>query len=45
MDICQVPALWLKALNKHSVTQTIYIKMEMLSVIKTSIKKEEKANT
>ena len=42
MEICKVPTLWLKALDKHSITHTIYIKMEMLSVIKTYTKKKKK---
>ena len=33
MEICKVPTL-LKALNKHSITRIMYIKMEMLSAIK-----------
>ena len=34
MEICKVPTLRLKALNKHSITRIMYIKMEMLSAIK-----------
>ena len=28
IEICKVPTLWLKALNKHSIAHTMYIKME-----------------
>ena len=28
MEICEVPTLWLEALNKHNTTQIMYIKME-----------------
>ena len=45
MEICKVPTLWLKVLNKHSITHIMYIKMEMLSAIKMYIRKKEKANT
>ena len=38
MEICKMPTLWLKALNKHSITHTKYIKMEMLSAIKNKNK-------
>ena len=34
MEICKVPTLWLKALNKHSITHIRYIEMEMLSAVK-----------
>ena len=45
MDICKAPTLRLKALNKHSITQILYIEMEMLSVIKMYIKKKKKRLT
>ena len=28
MEICKVPTLWLKVLNKHSITHIMYIEME-----------------
>ena len=28
MEICKVPTLQLKALNKHSITHIMYIKMQ-----------------
>ena len=31
MEICKVPTLRLKTLNKHSITHIVYIKMEMLN--------------
>ena len=34
MEICTAPTLWLKVLNKHSITHIMYIKVEMLSAIK-----------
>ena len=34
MEICKAPTLWLKALNKHSITHIMDIEMEMLSAIK-----------
>ena len=34
MEICKAPTLWLKALNKHSITHIMYINVEMLSAIK-----------
>ena len=37
MEICKAPTLWLKALNKHSITHIMYIEMEMLSAIKQYI--------
>ena len=37
MEMCKAPTLWLKALNKHSITHIMYIKMEMLSAIKMYI--------
>ena len=45
MEICKVPTLRLKALNKHSVTHIMYIEIEMLSAIKMYVRKKEKANT
>ena len=45
MEICKVPTLWLKVLNKHCITNIMYIKVEMLSAIKMYIRKKEKANT
>ena len=45
MEICRAPTLRLKALNKHSITHKMYIEMEMLSAIKMSVRKKEKANT
>ena len=47
MEICKAPTLWLEAQNKHSVTIThiMYIEMEMLLAIKNVYKKKEKANT
>ena len=41
MEICKAPTLWLKALNKHSITRITYIEMEMLSAIKMYRKKED----
>ena len=32
MEICKAPTLWLKALNKHSITHIMYIKMENVDV-------------
>ena len=34
MEICKAPTLWLKVLNKHSITHIMYIEMKMLSAIK-----------
>ena len=34
MEIFKVPTLLLKALNKHSITHTMYTEMGMLSAIK-----------
>ena len=45
MEICKVPTLQLKALNKHRITHIMYIEMEMLSAIKMYIRKKEEANT
>ena len=45
MEICKVPTLWLKVLNKHSITHIMYIKMEMLSAIKRYIRKRKKKLT
>ena len=46
LEICKAPTLWLKALNKHSITQIMYIEMEMLSAVKMYVrKKREKDNT
>ena len=42
IEICKVPILQLKALNKHSITHIIYIEMEMLSAIKLYIRKKKK---
>ena len=42
MEICKVPILQLKALNKHSITHIIYIEIEMLSAIKLYIRKKKK---
>ena len=28
MEICKAPTLWLKALNKHSITHTMYTEMK-----------------
>ena len=33
MEICKVPTLRLKALNKHSIIHIMYIEMEILSAI------------
>ena len=41
MEICKVPTLRLKALNKHSMTHMMYIEMEMLSAIKMYIYKNK----
>ena len=45
MEICKARTLRLKALNKPSITHIMYIEMEMLSAIKMSVRKKEKANT
>ena len=45
MENCKAPALRLKVLNMHNITHIMYIEMEMLSEIKMSIRKKEKANT
>ena len=45
MEICKAPTLRLKALNKHSITHTMYVEMEMLSAIKMYIRKKKKTNT
>ena len=37
-EICEAPTLRLKALNKHSITQMMYIEMEMLSAKHTKNK-------
>ena len=37
MEICKVPTLRLKALNKHDITHMMYIEMEMLSAVKKNI--------
>ena len=43
MEICKAaPTQRLKALNKHSITHTMYIEMEMLSAIKMYIRKKQK---
>ena len=42
MKICKAPTLWLKALNKHSITHIMYIEMEMLSEKKNYIRKRRK---
>ena len=42
MEICKVPTLRLKTLNKHSITHIMYIKMEMLSAIEMYIRKKKK---
>ena len=42
MGICKVPTLQLKAINKHSITHTMYIEMEMLSAIEINIRKKKK---
>ena len=44
MEICKVPTLRLKALNKHSMTHMMYIEMEMLSAIKIYIRKMKETN-
>ena len=41
MEICKAPTLRLKALNKHSITHTMYIEMEMLSEIKMYVRKKK----
>ena len=41
MEICKAPTLRLKALNMHSITHIMYIKMEMLSAIKEIQKNTE----
>ena len=38
-EICKVPTLRLKVLNKHSITHIMYIELEMLSAIKRKLKK------
>ena len=38
MEICKVPTLWLKALNKHSIAHIMYIEVEMLSAIEMYIR-------
>ena len=40
-EICKAPTLRLIALNKHSITQIMYIEMEMLSAIKMYVRKKE----
>ena len=46
IEICKVPALQLKALNKHSVAHIMYIEMENFINILKNIKKHLiKANT
>ena len=40
MEICKAPTLWLKALNKHSITHIKYIEME--NVISNKKKKKKK---
>ena len=46
IEICKAPTLRLKALNKHSITHIIYIKMENVISNKNVYKKEKKeANT
>ena len=43
MEICKAPTLRLKALNKHSITHIMYVKMEMYqqwNVYKKKRKKE-----
>ena len=42
MEICKVPTLQLKALNKHSITHIMYIEMENIISYKTVYKKEKK---
>ena len=42
MAIFKAPTLWLKAVNKHSITHIMYIEMEMLSAIKKYICKKKK---
>ena len=37
MEICKVPTLRLKALNKHHIIHIMYVKMEMLPAIKMYI--------
>ena len=39
MEICRLPTLWLKALNKHSITHIMYIEIEMLAAIKMYVEK------
>ena len=43
MEICKVPTLRLKALDKHSITHIMYIEMEMLSAVKLYKRKKEKS--
>ena len=46
LEICKVPTLRLKALNKHGITRIVRIEMEMLSAIKMYyiyIKKDQSA--
>ena len=38
MEICKVPTLRLKALNKHSIIHIMYIEMELLSAINKQTK-------
>ena len=42
IEICKVPTLRLKALNKHEhgITHIMYSEMEMLSTIKMCIRKK-----
>ena len=43
MEICKVPTLRLKALNKHRIIHMMYVKMEMLPAIKMyHIRKKKK---
>ena len=41
MEIFKAPTLWLKALNKHSITHIMYIEIEMLLAIKMYIRKRK----
>ena len=34
MEICKMPTLQFKVLNKHSITHIMYIEMEIFSAIK-----------
>ena len=45
MEICNTPTLWLKALNKHSITHTMNTEMENDINNKNVYKKKEDANT